>query len=130
MCWRSMKTYSRSTCQHDYEAYRDDENVSPLARLLSWTHNLIILNQSKRPEERQFKTALFERTVLNPPKVSPLVSQIHPNALGIFKDRYLVEFLGLPQAHAENIQKRLDKGGCFIDVKASFDPGELEAAGI
>lgn len=103
-----------------YEAYRDDENVSPLARLLPWTHNLIILNQSKRPEERefylrlaireqwskrelerQFKTALFERTVLNPPKVSPLVSQMHPNALGIFKDSYLVEFLDLPQAHAE-----------------------------
>ncbi|MEQ1525968.1 MAG: DUF1016 N-terminal domain-containing protein [Gallionella sp.] len=68
-----------------YEAYRDDEKVSPLVRQLPWTHNLIILNQSKRPEERefylrlaiseqwskrelerQFKAALFERTVLSP----------------------------------------------------------------
>lgn len=103
-----------------YEAYRDDEKVSPLARQLPWTHNLIILNQSKRPEERefylrlaireqwskrelerQFKTALFERAVLSPARVSPLVSQMHPDALSIFKDSYLVEFLGLPQGHAE-----------------------------
>lgn len=103
-----------------YEAYQGDEKVTALTRQLPWTHNLIILNQSKRPEERefylrlasreqwskrelerQFKTALFERTVLSPVKVSPLVSQMHPDALGIFKDSYLVEFLGLPQGHAE-----------------------------
>lgn len=103
-----------------YEAYRDDEKVSPLVRQLPWTHNIIILNQSKRPEERefylrlaiqekwgkrelerQFKTALFERTVLNPVKVSPPVTQIHPDALSVFKDSYMVEFLDLPQGHAE-----------------------------
>lgn len=103
-----------------YEAYKDDEKVSALLRQLPWTHNLIILNQSKRPEERefylrlalreqwskrelerQFKTALFERAVLSPPKVSPLVTQIHPDALSIFKDSYLVEFLDLPHGHAE-----------------------------
>ena len=107
-------------CLECGEAYRDDEIVAPLARQLPWTHNLIIINQSKRPEERefylrlaireqwskrelerQFKTALFERTVLNPPKVSPLVTQIHPDALSIFKDSYLVEFLDLPHGHAE-----------------------------
>lgn len=37
-----------------YEAYQGDAIVSPLARLLPWTHNLIILNQSKRAEEREF----------------------------------------------------------------------------
>jgi predicted nuclease of restriction endonuclease-like (RecB) superfamily len=103
-----------------YEAYRSDEKVSPLARQLPWTHNLIILNQSQRPEERefylrlairekwskrelerQFKTALFERSVLNPVKVTPLVSQTHPDALSVFKDSYLVEFLDLPQGHLE-----------------------------
>lgn len=103
-----------------YEAYRDDEKVSPLVRQLPWTHNLIILNQSKRPEEREFylrlaireqwskrdlerqiKAALFERSVLNPVKVSPRVSQTHPEALSLFKDSYLVEFLDLPPLHAE-----------------------------
>jgi len=103
-----------------YEAYQDEQLVSALLSQLPWTHNLIVLNQSKRPEERefylrlairekwssrelerQFKTSLFERTVLNPVKVSPAVSQTHPDALSIFKDSYLVEFLGLPQGHAE-----------------------------
>ena len=103
-----------------YEAYQGDEIVSALLRQLPWTHNIIILNQGKRPEERefylrlairekwssrelerQFKTALFERTVLSPAKVSPLVTQIHPDALSIFKDSYMVEFLDLPQGHAE-----------------------------
>ena len=104
-----------------YETYRNDEKVSALLRQLSWTHNLIILSQSKREEERefylrlaikerwstrelerQFKTALFERTVLHPVKVSPLVTQIHPEALNVFKDSYLVEFLGLPDGHDES----------------------------
>ena len=103
-----------------YEAYRQDEKVSPLVRQLPWTHNLIILSQSKRPEERefylkmaaqerwskrelerQFKAALFERSVLTPAKVSPLVAQTHPEALNIFKDSYLVEFLALPDGHSE-----------------------------
>ena len=104
-----------------YEAYRDDTKISPLARQLPWTHNLIILSQSKRPEEREFylrmaaqekwgkrelerqiKSALFERTVLNPPKVSPLVTQMHPSAIDAFKDVYMLEFLGLPDDHSES----------------------------
>lgn len=46
-----------------YEAYQGDEIVSPLVRQLPWTHNLIILSQSKRPEEREFylKMAITER---------------------------------------------------------------------
>lgn len=95
-------------------------NCLTTGETITLTHNLIILNQSKRPEERefylrlairerwskrelerQFKTALFERTVLNPVKVTPLVTQIHPAALSIFKDSYLVEFLDLPESHAE-----------------------------
>lgn len=70
-----------------YEAYREDVIVSPLVAQLPWSHHLIILGQSKRPEERefyvrlairerwskrglerQFKTSLFERAVLSPPK--------------------------------------------------------------
>jgi predicted nuclease of restriction endonuclease-like (RecB) superfamily len=103
-----------------YETYRNDEKVSPLVRQLSWTHNLIIISQSKREEERefylrmtiqeqwgkrelerQFKAALFERTILHPPKVSPVVTQIHPAALNVFKDSYLVEFLDLSDGHDE-----------------------------
>jgi hypothetical protein len=48
---------------------------------------------SMRELERQFKTALFERAVLSPPKVSPLVTQMYPDALSVFRDAYNVEFL-------------------------------------
>lgn len=103
-----------------YETYQDNTIVAPLVRQLPWSHNIIILNQGKRTEERefylriaireqwskrelerQFKTALFERAVLNPLKMSPLVTQKHPDALNIFKDSYMIEFLDLPQGHAE-----------------------------
>ena len=47
------------------------------------------------------RAALFERVVLSPPKVSPAVRQMHPEALSIFKDAYNLEFLGLPPIHAE-----------------------------
>ena len=103
-----------------YETYRGDEIVSALPRQLPWTHNLIILSQSKRAEEREFylrmavqekwssrdlerqlKTALFERTVLQPAKVSAALTQMQPQALSVFKDAYMVEFLGLPEGHDE-----------------------------
>lgn len=103
-----------------YETYRSDEKVSPLVRQLPWTHNLVIFSQSKRPEERefylcraiqekwskrelerQFKAALFERSVTQPAKVSATLKQSHPAALEIFRDAYMVEFLGLSGAHAE-----------------------------
>lgn len=94
--------------------------VSPLVSQLPWSHHLVILEQSKRPEERefylrmavrerwskrelerQFKAALFERTVLSPPIVAPLVRQLAPEAMSLFKDAYMLEFLGLPTGHAE-----------------------------
>jgi predicted nuclease of restriction endonuclease-like (RecB) superfamily len=103
-----------------YEAYHDHEIVSALLTQLPWTHHLIILGQSKLPEERefymrmtvrekwssrelerQFRTALFARVVLSPPKVSPLVTQTHPDATVVFRDSYVLEFLGLPDDHSE-----------------------------
>lgn len=103
-----------------YETYREDEKVVPLVRQLPWSHHLLILGQSKRPEEREFyirtaiqegwskrelerqlDSALFARVVLSPPKVSPAVRQFHPEAVSVFKDAYNLEFLGLPEVHAE-----------------------------
>ena len=55
---------------------------------------------------RQFDAALFERVVLSPAKVSPLVAQIHPHAANLFKDSYLVEFLDLPATHLESDLQR------------------------
>lgn len=61
---------------------------------------------SSRELERQFDTALFERVVLSPAKVSPLVRQIHPDSASVFKDGYLIEFLELPAAHLESDLQR------------------------
>lgn len=103
------------------ETYRQDAKLSPLVRALPWTHNLIILNQSKRSEERefylrrsieerwgkrelerQFRVAAFETAVLSPAKLSPAVREIHGEAATVaFKDAYAVEFLDLPTHHSE-----------------------------
>jgi predicted nuclease of restriction endonuclease-like (RecB) superfamily len=104
-----------------YETYRGDEKVAPLVRQLSWSHHLLVLGQAKRPEEREFylrmairerwgkrelerqlRAAAFERAVLAPAKVSAVLAQVHPEALSIFKDSYMVEFLELPRDHSES----------------------------
>ncbi len=51
--------------------------------------------------ERKIQAALFEPTALSPPKVAPVVREIHPEALSVFCDSYTLEFLGLPQANTE-----------------------------
>ncbi len=104
-----------------YEAYAGaGTQTAALLRQVPWTHHLIIMGQSKRPEEREFylrlvveqrwgkrelerqvKLALFERAVLAPPKVSPVVRQSRPEAVGAFKDAYVLDFLDLPQPHTE-----------------------------
>lgn len=110
-----------------YEAYHQEPKLSPLVRVLPWTHNLLILSGCKRTEEREFYLrmasaqswsrrelerqldgCLFARTVLSPPKLSPLVRQLHPAAETIFKDTYLLDFLELPKNYSErDLQKGL-----------------------
>lgn len=142
-----------------YEAYPEPQLVTALLTQLPWTHNLIILSRSKRPEEREFylkmaarekwssrelerqyDTALFERAVLTPAKVSPLVTQSHPGAASIFKDSYLVEFLDLPAAHLESDLQRgllfqlkqflleLGRDFCFIGSEYPLQVGGQDFA--
>ncbi len=101
-------------------AYRDQPELSTLLRELPWSSHLHILTRTKRPEEREFylrmtarnrwqvrevarqiEGALFERSVLNPPKLSTVLREIHPQAAEFFKDSYLLEFLQLPPGHSE-----------------------------
>jgi predicted nuclease of restriction endonuclease-like (RecB) superfamily len=142
-----------------YETYRGDEKVAPLVRQLPWSHHLIILGQSKRPEEREFylriavrerwskrelerqvNSALFARVVLSPPKVLPAVRHLHPEALSIFKDAYNLEFLGLPQIHAEvdlhralldklrNFLIELGRDFCFVGSEYPLQVGGRDFA--
>ena len=108
-----------------YETYKGDEQLSALARVLPWTHNATIFSRCKTPEERRYYLALcqqekyssrelerqidaasFERASLSPPKLSAALRVIQPAADEVFKDHYVLEFLGLPDPHSENDLKR------------------------
>lgn len=137
-----------------YDTYRHHKKVAALLRQLPWTHHVMILGRCKRPEEREFYLrlavseqwpsrelerqlagALFERTILTPAKVSPLVTQLHPAAETIFKDTYLLDFLNLPEAHSEgdlqhalvsNLKKfllELGRDFCFVGEQYQLQVG-------
>ncbi len=103
-----------------YECYSENEIVSALLTQLPWTHHLMIMGSCKRHEEREFylrmaqkegwrsrelqrqiQSCLFEKAILNPPKVSATLRQWHPEAGNLFKDAYSLEFLGLADTHSE-----------------------------
>jgi len=142
-----------------YVTYRSDPKVAPLLRQLPWSHNLAILSRCKRPEEREFylrmaqrdrwsfrelerqlRGALFERAVLDPPKVSTALRQSHPEAEGVFRDAYLVEFLALPEGHREadlhkgllsNLRQFMTELGpdfCFIGSEVPVQVGSRDFA--
>lgn len=97
-----------------YESYQDcDVKLSALLRQISWTNNLTILSRSKSDEERKFyiikciqerwssreldrqiDSALFERSMVDKPKLSSVMRQLNPNAELHFRDQYVLEFLG------------------------------------
>ncbi len=137
-----------------YETYHMDQIVSPLVRQLPWTHNLIIINQSKSKEERdfylhrciqeqwskrelerQFKSALYERSMLSPVQLAGALEQSHPEAKNAFKDAYMVEFLGLQKEHEEidlhsallaklkNFLIELGKDFCFVGTEYPLQVG-------
>ena len=110
-----------------YETYQADEKLSPLVRELPWSHNLAIFSRCKTKEEREFylkfsikenysfreldrqiSVGFFERTMLGNTKLSTVLRELQPAIKQTFKDNYVLEFLGLPEAHSENeLQKAL-----------------------
>ncbi len=110
-----------------YETYRDDPNLSPLLRELPWSHNLAIFSRCKTQHERvfylnlatnekysfreldrQITACLFERAILEAPKLSTPLRVLHTGISAAFKDHYVLEFLGLSDPHSEtDLQKAL-----------------------
>jgi predicted nuclease of restriction endonuclease-like (RecB) superfamily len=142
-----------------FEAYTGNEIVAPLLRQLPWTYHTIIMGRCKRPEEREFyirmatregwrsrelqrqmQCCLFERAVMNPPKVAAALRQLHPQAAEFFKDIYTLEFLGLPTEHSEadlegallrNLGRFITELGrdfCFIGSQYPIQVGEQDFA--
>lgn len=133
-----------------YETYKGaDEKLSPLVRQISWTNNLIILSRtktieekefylkecvnerlSKRQLERQIDSALYERSIVNNIKLSPVLRELAPQADHVFRDQYVLEFLGGKDYENENSMKTalikqmkqfiLELGKDFIFIDEEF----------
>lgn len=96
-----------------YETYASaDEKLSPLVRELSWTNNMVLLSRTKTMEEkafymqlcikehlskrelnRQIDSALYERSQLDVPKLSPVLREMVPESEQVFRDHYVMEFI-------------------------------------
>lgn len=110
-----------------YETYKDAPKLSPLLRQISWSNNLAIITRCKTVEEKEFylrlsatekysfrelerqiDASVFERTIIGNQKLSTLLREIHPNVENALRDKYVFEFLDLPEEHSESdLQKAL-----------------------
>jgi predicted nuclease of restriction endonuclease-like (RecB) superfamily len=141
-----------------YETYNGaDEKLSPLVRQISWTNNLIIMSRTKTEEERAFyikecikerwskreldrqiDSALYERNKIGTPKLSPALREIAPQAEQIFRDQYIMEFIGGKEYEHENSMKaalvrqmkrfilELGKDFLFIDEEYRLQVGNSD----
>lgn len=141
-----------------YETYSGaDEILSPLVRQISWSNNLVIMSRAKSAEERlfyltlcknehlskrelnrQIDTALFERSKIATPKLSPVLREIAPQAEQIFRDQYVMEFIGGKEYKHENNMKaalikqmkdfilELGKDFLFIDEEYRLQVGNSD----
>ena len=133
-----------------YETYIGaDEKLSALLRQISWTNNLTILSRAKSMEERlfyvnlcihdrlssrqlerQIDSALYERSLTNNIKLSPVMRELAPKAEHVFRDQYVLEFLGGKDYENENSMKAalikqmkqfiLELGKDFIFIDEEF----------
>ena len=113
-----------------YEIYSHLPKLSTLLRELSWSHNLIIFSRCKTEEEREFYLRLckkenytfrelerqinasyYERTIMSlaqNQKLSPVARVLPEGFENVFKEKYVLEFLNLPEQHSESdLQKGL-----------------------
>ncbi len=118
-----------------HEAYRSNSKVSAVLRQLPWTHHLFILTHAKptaarefyvlaairegwssRELERQLRSGTVLRGADGPKKVSAALRQLHPAAIGEFKNAYNLEFLALAGDHSEGELHRalLERLGRFL----------------
>lgn len=108
-----------------YENYKDFPKLSTLLREISWSHNLAIFSRCKtvverefylnlakqenysfRELERQISASLFERTMIGNSKLSTALRESNHDLTNTFKDRYVFEFLNLPEPHSESDLQR------------------------
>lgn len=133
-----------------YEAYANQEKLSPLVREIGWTHNVIILMRCKDDLAREFyirmtkkfgwsKNVLihqienqsYEKTLLNQTNFDQTLSEpIRHQAKLAVKDEYTFDFLELADEYSERkLQQALlakiehflrEMGGVFAFVGSHF----------
>ena len=64
--------------------------------------NTIAQKWSSRELNRQLESALFERMIIRPAKLSPALQERVAGVADVFKDAYYIEFLQLPKGHSES----------------------------
>jgi len=94
---------------------------------ISWTHHLTIISRTKTDEEREFyinlcikerytvkeldrqiDSSIFERMMIGNATVPARLKETYPDVVNVLRDKYVVEFAGLPDTHNENeLQKSL-----------------------
>ncbi|MDL2224054.1 PDDEXK nuclease domain-containing protein [Bacteroidales bacterium OttesenSCG-928-M06] len=105
---------------------RDERQIISFLSLINWTSHLEIITGCKTEEEkvfyillaykeklkyrelrRQIESSVYERSLLGEKKQSLKLKETYPTAKQLFKDRYMVDFLNLPENHSE---KTLQQG--------------------
>lgn len=104
-----------------YQTYATNENLAPLVREISWSHNVVIFERCKDNLQREFylrmsrkfgwtKNVLihqienqsYEKTLLNQTNFDQTVSAaIRQQAKLAVKDEYIFSFLELAEEHSE-----------------------------
>lgn len=102
-----------------YETYSvADEKLSTLLREISWPNNVTVISRAKMVEERlfyinlcihdrlsnrelnrQIDSCLFERSHIESVKLSPVLRELVPEAEKVFRDQYVMEFIGCQKNH-------------------------------
>jgi len=119
--WRNLFNMSEF-----FVAYRDKPKLQPLAAIIGWTQNLVILQRCKGPQEREFylrmtkkfgwtKNVLihqienqsYEKTLLGQTNFDhALTPELRAQAKLAVKDEYTFDFLELGEEHAERELER------------------------
>ncbi len=121
LSWRNLFNMSEF-----FQAYRDHPKLQPMVAIVTWTHNLVIIQRCKDPLEREFyirmtrkfgwsKNVLihhienqsYEKTLLGQTNFDEAVTpELRSQAKLAVKDDYTFDFLELGEPHAERDLER------------------------
>ena len=130
-----------------YHAYGHSEILAPLAREIGWTHNYLILEKCKDPNERlfylhqtrrfgwtknvlihQIENQSFEKTVIGQQNFEQnLPENLQTQAILAVKDDYAFDFLELGDQHSEHqLEQANDRRICLAGCQQTHRRCDLQ----